>query len=121
MRRDRSSAPTRRTFAPRGRRSPRTPRFSPPVNYWEEHGRDADSAAQIASSIRQFIGFLMQDEATTDVTVAQLNNLLFERFRKWRMKPHTYDVPWGGKDYRHSSAGVSARAFSATWTTFAPD
>jgi integrase len=79
-------------------------------NYWEEHGRNADSAAQIASSIRQFIGFLMQDEATADVTVAQLNPLLFERFRVWRMAPHSYDVPWGGKDYRHSSPGVSGEA-----------
>lgn len=79
-------------------------------NYWDEHGRDADSAAQIASSIRQFIGFLMQDVASPDVTVAQLNGLLFERFRKWRMAPHTYDVPWGGKDYRHSSPGVSGEA-----------
>jgi len=78
--------------------------------YWDEHGRDADSRAQIASSIRQFIGFLMQDEATADVTVAQLEPLLFERFRKWRMAPHTYDVPWGGKDYRHSSPGVSGEA-----------
>jgi integrase len=79
-------------------------------NYWEEHGCDADSSAQIASSIRQFIGFLMQDVATPDVTVAQLNSLLFERFRKWRMAPHSYDVPWGGKDYRHSSRGVSGEA-----------
>ena len=79
-------------------------------NYWEEHGRDADSAAQIASSIRQFIGFLMQDEVGTGVTVAQLDKHVFERFRKWRMKPHSYDVPWAGKDYRHSSKGVSGEA-----------
>jgi len=78
--------------------------------YWDEHGRHADSAAQIASSIRQFIGFLMQDEATPDVTVAQLNKQLFERFRRWRMAPHSYDVPWGNKDYRHSSPGVSGEA-----------
>jgi integrase len=76
------------------------------MNYWEEHAREADSAAQIASSIRQFIGFLMQDEATPDVAVGQLNGMVFERFRKWRMKPHSYDVPWAGKDYRHSSPGV---------------
>jgi integrase len=79
-------------------------------NYWNEHGKEADSAAQIASSIRQFIGFLMQDEVTADVAVAQLNPLVFERFRKWRMRPHSYDVPWAGKDYRHSSRGVSGEA-----------
>jgi integrase len=52
----------------------------------------------------------MQDEVTADVTVAQLNPLVFERFRKWRMRPHSYDVPWAGKDYRHSSRGVSGEA-----------
>jgi hypothetical protein len=80
------------------------------LNYWEERGRDLDSAAQIASSLRQFIGFLMQDEATPDVKVAELNPRLFERFRKWRMAPHSYDVPWGGRDYRHESKGVSGEA-----------
>jgi integrase len=79
-------------------------------NYWDEHGRNADSAGQIASSIRQFIGFLMQDEATTDVTVAQLNPQAFERFRRWRMAPHSYNVPWAGKEYAHSSPGVSGEA-----------
>lgn len=80
------------------------------MNYWREHGREADSAAQIASSLRQFIGFLMQDEATADVTVSQLDDRLFERFRKWRMNPHEYDVPWAGKDYCHSSKGVSGES-----------
>jgi len=91
-------------------KGPQAPEDAPVIpllfNYWEEHGRDADSAGQIASSIRQFIGFLMQDEATTDVTVTQLNPQLFERFRKWRMGPHSYDVPWAGRDFRHSSPGV---------------
>lgn len=80
------------------------------VNYWDEHGRDADSSSQIASSIRQFIGFLMQDEATTDVTVAKLTPQLFERFRKWRMAPHSYDVPWAGRDFKHSSPGVAGES-----------
>jgi hypothetical protein len=79
-------------------------------NYWEERGREADSAAQIASSTRQFIGFLMQDEATDGVTVAQLNPMLFERFRKWRMGPHSYDVPWAGESIAFTSKGVSGEA-----------
>jgi len=74
--------------------------------YWEERGRNVVSPEQIANSIRCFIGFLMQDVATTDVTVAELNPALFERFRIWRMSKHGYDVPWGGKDYQHSSPGV---------------
>jgi len=80
------------------------------ANYWDEHGRHAASRSQIATSIRSFIGFLMQDEATTDVTVAGLNALLFERFRRWRMEPHTCDVPWGGRDYRYTSKGVKGES-----------
>lgn len=80
--------------------------------YWKEHGKDAASAGQIASSLRQFIGFLMQDEATTDLTVAALNNGLWERFRKWRMAPHSYDVPWFGREYKHSSPGVVGESVS---------
>lgn len=95
----------------KGKQKPEDAKVVPLLfNYWKEHGTDADSRAQIASSIRQFIGFLMQDEATANVTVAQLNDLLFDRFRKWRMKPHEYDVPWGGKDYRHSSKGVAGES-----------
>jgi hypothetical protein len=78
--------------------------------YWREHGKDTRSAGQVASSLRQFVGFLMQDDATTDVTVAQLDKQLFVRFRKWRMGPHEYDVPWFGRDYKHSSPGVSGEA-----------
>lgn len=79
-------------------------------NYWQERGREAKSANQIASSIRQFIGFLMQDVATENVTVAQLNPLLFDRFRRWRMAPHSYDVPWAGEAIAFTSKGVSGEA-----------
>lgn len=48
----------------------------------------------------------MQDEATTNAVVADLTPALFERFRRWRMGPHEYNVPWGGKDYAHKSKGV---------------
>jgi hypothetical protein len=76
--------------------------------YWKEHGAAVDSAGQIASSIRQFIGFLAQDPASPglDITVSQLDIPLWTRFRLWRMGPHTYEVPWFGKTHRHTSTGV---------------
>lgn len=80
------------------------------ILYWEEHGRDVVSPDQIASSIRQFIGFLNQDEAGLGVTVADLTPNLFTRFRQWRMKPHEYDVPWAGKQYAHKSKGVNGES-----------
>lgn len=76
------------------------------VLYWQEHGRRVVSPAQIASSIRCFMAFLMQDEAGASATVADLTPQVFARFRAWRMGPHAYDVPWGGKDFRHRSDGV---------------
>ena len=81
--------------------------------YWNEHGKGVVSPGQIASSIRAFMGFVMQDEATPDLTVADLNAALFERFRVWRMAAHRYSVPWGGKTFNHSSAaGVRGETVS---------
>lgn len=77
------------------------------LTYWEEHGRKAVSPAQIASSLRAFIGFLFQDEAGMNAVVTDLTPAVLERFREWRMGLHSYDVPWGGKDYQHSSKGVN--------------
>lgn len=75
--------------------------------YWEEHGKGVVSPATIASSIRAFIGFLMQDEeAGLDLRVADISPNLFTRFRQWRMAPHSWDVPWGDKTFRHSTSGV---------------
>ncbi len=74
--------------------------------YWKEHGQDARSPGQIASSLRAWIGFMMQDECTPDVTFAQIDKPLLERFRRWRMGSHSYSVPWHGKVYDHASAGV---------------
>lgn len=74
--------------------------------YWDEHGRNVVSPDQIASSIRQFIGFLFQDEAGMNATVADLNPQLFVRFRQWRMGPHSYAVPWQDRTVTHASAGV---------------
>lgn len=75
--------------------------------YWEEHGKKVVSPSQIASSIRAFIGFFMQDEVTADVTVDQITPQMFVRFREWRMAAHSYDVPWGEKAIQHASKGVS--------------
>lgn len=80
--------------------------------YWDEHGRKAINAAQIASSLRQFIAFLRQDKATIGVTVQALTPDVFRRFIRWRMGPHSYSIRWQGKDYAHSSAGVSGESVS---------
>ena len=80
------------------------------LTYWEEHGRKAVSPAQIASSLRTFMGFLFQDEAGMNAVVSDITPAMIERFREWRMGPHSYDVPWGGKDYRHSSNGVNGES-----------
>ncbi|CAB4140094.1 Integrase, catalytic domain containing protein [uncultured Caudovirales phage] len=76
------------------------------VTYWEEHGRTVERPDTIASSIRVVIGFLMQDEATTRATVKDLGFPFQRRFVAWRMGPHSYEVPWAGKIYRHTSKGV---------------
>lgn len=75
--------------------------------YYREHGQEARKPAQIASSLRVWIGFLMQDIASPDVTFAQVDKPLLERFRRWRMGEHSYSVPWRDKVYNHSSTGVS--------------
>lgn len=76
------------------------------VLYWEEHGQNTVSPGQIQSSLRAFIGFLMQDAATVNATIADLGPPVFRRFQAWRMGAHSYDVPWAKKDFRHKSEGV---------------
>lgn len=82
------------------------------LTYWNEHGKKAVAPLQIASSLRCFIGFLFQDEIGMNAAVADLTPAVFVRFREWRMGPHSYDVPWGGKDYKHSSPGVKGESVS---------
>ncbi|MCF8709337.1 phage integrase SAM-like domain-containing protein [Rhizorhapis sp. SPR117] len=77
------------------------------ITYWEEHGRNTVSPAQIGSSLRALLGFLFQDEAGMNAVVTDINPAMIDRFRAWRMGTHSYDVPWGDKDYKHSSKGVS--------------
>lgn len=78
--------------------------------YWEERGQNAIKPDQIASSLRQFIGFLSQDEAGPNAVVSDLTPALFERFRRWRMGPHEYAVPWAGKLFEHASKGVKGES-----------
>jgi len=80
--------------------------------YWDEHGKHVVSPDQIANSIRRFIGFLMQDPAGLNAAVADLTPQVYERFRRWCMGEHSYDVPWAGKDYRHKSTGVKGESVS---------
>ena len=78
--------------------------------YWEEHGRNVVSPDQIASSIRQFLSFMIQDSIGAAATVADLTPQVFERFRKWRMAPHSYELRWRDKLYQHSSKGVKGES-----------
>jgi integrase len=79
-------------------------------NYLREQGPDIVRTDTIKSSFRALIGFLQQDEAGTNVTVAEVNKVLLTRFRRWRMGPHEWAVEWGDKVYRHKSPGVSGEA-----------
>lgn len=79
-------------------------------NYLREHGPDVKRIDTIKSSFRAWIGFLQQDEVGTDAKVADVTKSMTARFRRWRMGPHSYQVEWGGKVYRHTSPGVGAHA-----------
>ena len=74
--------------------------------YWDEHGKKAEAAYAIAGSFRAFMGFLAQDDTGIGATIAQIDRAMTRRFTDWRMAPHSWDVPWGGKDHRHASKGV---------------
>lgn len=97
----------------KGKQQPEEARAVPLLMlYWNEHGKKAINAAQIASSLRLFIGFLMQDKATIGVTVARLTPDVFRRFIDWREGPHSYGLRWQGKDYAHQSHGVKHESIS---------
>lgn len=76
------------------------------MTYWREHGSKAINHDQTGRSIRTFIGFLEQDTAGARAVVSDLIPATFERFRKWRMAPHSFNVPW--RDLPpYASEGVS--------------
>jgi integrase len=79
-------------------------------HYLREHGPDVKRLDTIKSSFRAWIGFLMQDELTTGCTIADITPAVAARFRRWRMGPHSWEVPWDDKIYRHQSEGASGQA-----------
>jgi hypothetical protein len=78
------------------------------LNYVTEHGPDVMRLDTAESSFRAWVGWLEQDELTTGARVADLDKVSVARFRRWRMKPHEWNIEWwDGKTYRHKSPGVS--------------
>lgn len=80
------------------------------MHYIREHGDDVKRLDTVKSSFRAIIGFLQQDDLGTGAKVADVNKVTLTRFRRWRMGPHSYEVEWGGKVFRHKSEGVSGEA-----------
>lgn len=77
------------------------------ILYWKEKGHKNINHDQTARSLRTFIGFLMQDEAGMNAVVTDMVPALFERFREWRMGPHSFSLEWGGETFDYSSKGVA--------------
>ena len=80
------------------------------ILYYDEHGTHTKNPDTIAGSLRHFIGFVLQDEVGARVTVAQVNKNLITRYIAWRMGPHSYSIPWRGKEYKHASQGVKGES-----------
>ena len=79
-------------------------------HYLREHGPDVRRLDTIKSSFRAWIGFLMQDALGTGCMIGDITPGVVTRFRRWRMGPHSWEVPWDDKVYRHQSKGVSGQA-----------
>lgn len=91
-----------------GKQRPEDARVIPILSlYWNERGRDLVNRDQTHRSLRTFIAFLERDAIGLNAVVTDLVPVVFERFRKWRMKPHRFDIEWGGKATPYQSAGVS--------------
>lgn len=81
------------------------------LNYVNEHGPDVLRLDTVESSFRAWVGFLDQDELTTGARVADIDKVSVTRFRRWRMRPHEWNLQWwDGKAYKHKSDGVSGEA-----------
>jgi len=92
----------------KGRQDPRDARVIPLLLvYWQEKGRKNINHDQTARSIRTFIGFLLQDEAGPNAVVTDMIPALLERFREWRMGPHSFKVKWGDQRFEYDSDGVA--------------
>lgn len=90
------------------RQDPRDARVVPILSlYWNERGDNLINRDQTHRSLRTFIAFLEHDRIGLNAVVTDLVPVVFERFRKWRMGPHRFDIEWGGKATPYESAGVS--------------
>lgn len=75
--------------------------------YWQEKGQHNINHDQTGRSLRTFVAFLMRDEAGMNAVVTDMVPALFERFRRWRMGPHAFNLEWDGKPYDYESPGVA--------------
>lgn len=82
------------------------------MQYAEEHAVNAISASSLCANMRLFLGFLLQDKVGIGALVHDLNPQVLERFRRWRMGPHSYELNWQGKPYSRSSPGVKGETVS---------
>lgn len=77
------------------------------VNYWKERGMNAINSDQTCRSLRTFAAFLVQDKVGARAVVTDLTPVLFERFRAWRMGPHSFDLHWFDQTEPYRSEGVA--------------
>lgn len=77
------------------------------IHYWDEHGSKTIGEDSIASILRGFIGFLMQDEATIACSFTDLKPAVWRRYVAWCREPHDYSIVWKGKRFIHESEGLS--------------
>ncbi|QPQ55551.1 tyrosine-type recombinase/integrase [Allosphingosinicella flava] len=75
--------------------------------YWLEKGRKNANSDQTSRSLRTFTAFLIQDDAGPNAVITDMLPALFERFREWRMGPHSFKMTWDGEEYDYSSEGVA--------------
>lgn len=79
------------------------------MNYLREQGPDIKRQDTIKSSFRAWIGFLMQHQLGTGAAIAAIDKNFVTDFRRWRMKPHSWEIEWGGRMFKHQSQGVTAK------------
>jgi hypothetical protein len=92
----------------RSRQAPEDAKIIPLLfTYWEEHGRNNINHDQTARSLRTFFAFLLQDEAGANAVVTDMTPVFFDRFRQWRMGPHSFEIEWGGQKFEFTSDGVA--------------
>lgn len=77
------------------------------INYWKERGQKAINSDQTGRSLRTFLAFLIQDRAGARAVVTDVTASMIERFREWRMAPHSFKLAWFGEQFDYSSQGVS--------------